>query len=270
MSWRVLAALTLLAMPSHALAGAPISKTEVRALPPAEATRRVAAQLADILILRSPTPTGRPPTRPLRDLDFTTVPRATWVQGVCARDAVVVTFEPVDSPAHGADTLVRASSVAARTTFHLLAPPKAEEAYFDAAPPAAATRACADLASSSDALFFNAPTAEVALSGAWWLTQLAKQSAAPSPDFALTCDLHGQADRTCAAIARDLSIADITAVDPCPEMRQDGQALTCWTISTWRAEGPYEVRLLVASAPDDKLIQVRIEAQAYTSDARVD
>ena len=266
----ILMALALLAAPATALAGAPISKTQVRALPPAEATKRVTDQLSDILVLRQAAPTGRTPTRPLRDLDFTTVPRATWAPGVCARDAVIVTFEPVDSPAHGPDTLVRASSVSARTTYHLLGPPKSGDAYYDAVPPAEARKACAELAGAGDALFFNAPTAEVALSGAWWLTQLARQASAPAPDFTLNCTFLVGAARTCVALASDLSVADIASVEPCPEDRQDGHPLACWAITVWLAEGPYDLRVLVTPGRDSKLARVQINEQVHTADVGVD
>ncbi len=271
-----LAALWALAAPATASAQAPtLSKTQVRALPPAEATARVMDQLGDILILAQPPRSGRTPVRPLRDLDFATVPRATYIPGVCARDQVIVTFEPAgDTVATGApsgpDTPVRASSLSARTTYRLLAPPPREYDYYQAGPPPAARQACGQLARPGAAeTFFLAPTAEAALSGAWWLTQLARQAAAPRPGFALDCK-PGAGPAKCSAIARNLTLDQLSSVDPCAEDRQGPAPLACWEIETWTAEGPYELRVFVTRGADAKLARVEMNPEVYTGDEWVD
>jgi hypothetical protein len=267
-----LVALSALAAPATASAQAPtLSKTQVRALPPAEATARVMDQLGDILILAQPPRTGRQPVRPLRDLDFATVPRATYIPGVCARDQVIVTFEPADGAApDGPDTPVRASSLSARTAYRLLAPPPREYDYYQAGPPPAAREACGQLGRpGATETFFLAPTAEAALSGAWWLTQLARQAAAPRPGFTLNCK-PGAGPANCGAIARSLTLDQLSSVDPCAEDRQGSTPLACWEIEAWSAEGPYELRVFVTRGADAKLARVEMNPEAYNGDEWVD
>ena len=271
-----LVALSALAAPATASAQAPtLSKTQVRALPPAEATARVMDQLGDILILTQPPRSGRKPTRPLRDLDFATAPRATYIPGVCARDQVIVTFEPAGAEAmaaaaSGPDTPVRANSLSARTAYRLLAPPPREYDYYEAGPPPAAREACGKLARpGATEAFFLAPTAETALSGAWWLTQLARQAAAPEPGFALDCK-PGSGPANCATIARSLTLDQLSSVDPCAEDRQGPAPLTCWEIETWTAEGPYELRVFVTQGDGAKLARVEMNPEVYTADERID
>ena len=272
----VLGALLALAAPAMASAQAPtLSKTQVRALPPAEATARVMDQLGDILIPARPPRSGRKPVRPLRDLDFVTVPRATYIPGVCARDQVIVTFEPAGADAKGAaasgpDTPVRASSLAARTAYRLLASPLREYDYYETGPPPAAREACGQLGRpGATDTFFLAPTAEAALSGAWWLTQLAREAATREPGFALDCK-PGSGSANCATIARSLTLDQLNSVDPCAEDRQGPARLACWEIETWTAEGPYELRVFVTRGEGAKLARVEMTPEVYTADERVD
>lgn len=267
-----LVALWVIAATATASAQAPtLSKTQVRALPPAEATARVMDQLGDILILAQPPRSGRTPVRPLRDLDFATVPRATYIPGVCARDQVIVTFEPAgDTTTSGPDTPVRASSLSARTAYRLLAPPQRVYDYYQAGPPPVARAACGELARPGvTETFFLAPTAEAALSGAWWLTQLARQAAAPRPGFVLDCK-PGAGPANCGTIARNLTLDQLSSVDPCAEDRQGPAPLACWEIEVWTAEGPYELRVFVTRGEGAKLARVEMNPEAYTADQRVD
>jgi hypothetical protein len=264
-------ALVALLAPAMAAAQAPtLSKTQVRALTPAEATARVMDQLGDILILAQPPRSGRKPTRPLRDLDFVTVPRATYIPGVCARDQVIVTFEPTGADAAGPDTPVRASSLSARTAYRLLAPPPRDDDYYDNGPPPAAREACGRLGRpGATESFFLAPTAEAALSGAWWLTQLARQAATPEPGFTLDCK-PGSGPTNCTTIAQSLTLDQLSSVDPCAEDWQGPAPLACWEIETWTDEGPYELRVFVTRGEGAQLARVEMTQEVYTAEQRID
>ena len=268
-----MAMLTVLAFAGGALAGGepaaagapPISKTQVRALTPAETTARVMDQLGDILILApKPPPSGHKPVRPLRDLDFATAPRATYIPGVCARDDVIVTFEPVGDVAQGPDTPVRASSLSARTRYRLLGPP-AREADNYGAPPASAHQACGRLAQDAVA-FFNAPTAEVALSGAWWLTQLAK---APNKT-AIDCKPAEATPLACATVLRGLTLDDLKSVEPCSDDHRGGEPLNCWALSVWPENGLYDLRIFTTRGQGAAIARVEMVEQVYTADATAD
>lgn len=261
-----LAAMAMLAGGSSALAGAPpISKTQVRALPPAEATARVMDQLGDLLILAPQTPpSGRKPVRPLRDLDFTTVPRATYVAGVCARDDVIVTFEPIGD-AKGPDTPVRASSVSARTRYRLLGPPTKAVDFYGAPPPASAHRDCGRLVSDT-AAFFNASTAEVALSGAWWLTRLV---AAPD-QAAIDCKLAGDAAPACQTVLRGVTLDDLKSVEPCPDDHRGAGPQNCWALAVWPQSGLYNLRIFVTQDRSPAIARVEMVEPIYTSSVLID
>ena len=259
-------ALAALLAPTMASAQAPtLSKTQVHALTPAETTARVMDQLGDILILAQPPRSGRKPTRPLRDLDFTTLPRATYIPGVCARDDVIVTFEPVDGEAKGPDTPVRASSLSAHTRYRLLGPPAKETDNYGAPPPASAHRDCGRLAQDPVA-FFNAPTAEVALSGAWWLTRLAS-----APDTApVDCKPAGAAPLACAAILRRLTLDDLKSVEPCADDHRGAAPLNCWALSVWPENGPYALRIFTTRGQGPVIARVEMAEEIYTADERID
>ena len=271
MAWRGLAVLALaLAAPVTASAQAPtLSKTQARALPPEELTRRVMEQVADLLTPSDPPPTsGRAPTKPLRDLAFQSTPRATWAPGVCARDGMFVTFEPADTEPgaeRGADTPMRAASVRATTRYRLVAPPASEDDYYDGPPPAAAHEACAQLA-ADDVSFFSAPTAEAALSGAWWLTRAAEGAVTPDPPFEIDCRVATATPESCPAILRRLTVADIRSVWPCPDDRRGSETLRCWTIKVWPADKTYELKVFASRGPGAAIARIEVDEQVLTGE----
>ncbi len=260
-------ALLVLTAPAVGWAQTPaLSKTEARALPPADLARRVMDQVADLLIpAPPPPPSGRKPTRPLRDLDFATAPRATYVPGVCARDEVIVTFEPVGDPARGPDTPVRASSLSAHSRYRLLEPPARETDNFGAPPPASAQKACDRLA-QDPAPFFAAPTAEVALSGAWWLTRLA---AAPN-QAPIDCKPAGVQPLACADILHDLTLDDLKSVEPCFDDHRGPAPLNCWALSVWPQSGLYVLRIFTTRGAAAEISRVEMVEEVYTADAAAD
>lgn len=261
-----LTALLVLATPVAASAQTPtLSKTQARALPPAELTHRVMDQVADLLTPSDPRPTsGRTPVRPLRDLAFQSAPRATWAPGVCARDGVVVTFEPAEAE-RGADTAMRAASLKASTRYRLVAPPAREDDYYDGPPPPDAQAACARLA-DQDASFFSAPTAEAALSGAWWLTRAAEGAAVSDPAFQIDCRVATATPESCPAILRRLTVADIRSVWPCPDERRAAQTLRCWTLKVWPADKTYELRVFASRGPGAAIARIEVDEQVLTGE----
>jgi hypothetical protein len=279
MAWRGLAVLALaLAAPVMASAQAPtLSKTQARALPPDELTKRVMEQVADLLTPSDPPPTsGRTPTKPLRDLAFQSTPRATWAPGVCARDGMFVSFEPAETgpgaepeAERGADTPMRASSVRATTRYRLLAPPASEDDYYDGPPPAAAHEACAQLA-PDDVSFFSAPTAEAALSGAWWLTRAAEGAATATPDFAIDCGVTTTTPESCPAILRRLTVSDLRSAWPCTDDRQTAQTLRCWSLKVWPADKIYELRVFAGRGPGAAIARIEVKEQVLTGDTLAD
>jgi hypothetical protein len=272
--WAILALLALAAPTSGWARQAPtLSKTQARALPPADLAHRVMDQVADLLIPADPRPTpGRTPTKPLRDLAFQSVPRATWAPGVCARDGVVVTFEPAPGgeggPEQGADTPMRAASLKASTRYHLVAPPAREDDYYDGPPPAAAQDACGRLA-GQDATFFSAPTAEAALSGAWWLTQAAEGAASPEPGFEIDCRVATTPD-SCPAILRRLTVADLGSVWPCSDDHSTTQTLRCWTLKVWPGDKTYDLRVFARPGPDAAIARIEVDERVLTGDSLTD
>lgn len=268
----VLMALSALAAPAAAQTQAPgetLSKTQARALPPTELTHRVMDLVADRLVPADPPPTpGRIPTKPLRDLAFQSTPRATWAPGVCARDGVVVTFEPADGgqgPDQGADTPMRAASIKASSRYHLEAPPEREDDYYDGPPPPDAQEACARLA-DQDVTFFSAPTAEAALSGAWWLARAAEGAAGPDAAYDIDCRVTTATPESCPAILRRLSLADLRSVWPCSDDHRDGRTLRCWTLKVWPADKIYELRVFAGRGPDAAIARIEVDEQVLTGD----
>jgi len=245
--------------------GETLSKTQARAMPPAELTHRVMDQVADLLTPSDPRPTsGRMPTRPLRDLAFQAAPRATWAPGVCARDGMVVTFEAA-GPDQGADTAVRAASLKASTRYHLAAPPAREDDYYDGPPPTAAQEACRRL-DGQDAAFFSAPTAEAALSGAWWLARAAEGAAGPDPAYEIDCRVATATPESCPAILRRLTVADIRSVWPCPDDRRGVETLRCWTMKVWPADKTYELRVFAGRGPNAAIARIEVDEQVLTGE----
>lgn len=268
-------ALLALATPVAASAQAPtISKTEARALPPVELTHRVMDLVADLLVPSDPRPTpGRTPTKPLRDLAFQSTPRATWAPGVCARDGVVVTFEPAresqGGPDQGADTPMRAASLKASTRYHLVSPPAREDDYYDGPPPADAQEACARLA-DQDATFFSAPTAEAALSGAWWLARATEGATGPDPAFDIDCGVASATPESCPAILRRLTLDDLRSAWPCTDERQADQTLRCWSLRVAPADRTYGLRVFAARGPGAAIARIEVDEQVLTGETLAD
>jgi hypothetical protein len=271
-----LAALLALATPAVAAAQSDtLSKTQARALPPAELTHRVMDLVADLLTPSDPRPSpGRTPTKPLRDLAFQAAPRATWAPGVCARDGVVVTFEPAQKSEgeaeRGADTAMRAASLKASTRYHLVAPPAREDDYYDGPPPPEAQAACDRLAGQEEVSFFSAPTAEAALSGAWWLTRAAESAVAPDPPFEIDCRVATATPESCPAILRRLTVADIRSVWPCPDDRRGSETLRCWTIKVWPADKTYELKVFASRGPGAAIARIEVDEQVLTGETLAD
>jgi hypothetical protein len=273
MARRDMIALAFVALAVPALASAQaqtLSKTQARALPPAELTHRVMEQVADLLSPSDPRPTsGRTPTKPLRDLAFQAAPRATWAPGVCARDAMVVTFEPAQGgqgeAERGADTAMRAASLKASTRYHLVAPPAREDDYYDGPPPPEAKEACARL-TDGEVSFFSAPTAEVALSGAWWLSRAAEGAAASDPAFEIDCRVATATAESCPAILRRLTVSDIRSVWPCPDDRRGADTLRCWTLKVWPVDKTYELRVFASRGPGAAIARIEVDEQVLTGE----
>lgn len=264
-------ALLALAAPVAASAQAPtLSKTQARALPPDELTHKVMDLVADLLVPADPRPTpGRTPTKPLRDLAFQSIPRATWAPGVCARDGVVVTFEPAresqGGPDQGADTPMRAASLKASTRYHLVSPPAREDDYYDGPPPAEAQEACGRL-TDQDAIFFSAPTAEAALSGAWWLARAAEGAAGPNPAFDIDCGVATATPESCPAILRRLTLDDLRSAWPCTEDRRADETLRCWSLRVAPADKTYGLRVFARRGPGAGIARIEVDEQVLTGE----
>ena len=188
----------------------PISKTEARALPTETLKRRVLAQVADMLV-EGPRPSnGRKPRRPLDDLWFRTRPIATYIEGVCRSDTVVVEFQSDWSEGrHGdADTPVRASGLSATPTFLVAA--EHEKIRCDRLDP-------------SDPRFLSAGNAEDARDGAKLLRIIAAGAAEAKPPFSFKCG--GVAD--CKAVLTSLKLTDFSSIENCASEEERDLLKSC-------------------------------------------
>lgn len=72
-----------------------LSKVAVRAMPPEELTQRLFGELSQMMMLVPENSQSVRPTRPLTNLLFVTVPRASGEPGICVTEEVRVDFEPI-------------------------------------------------------------------------------------------------------------------------------------------------------------------------------
>jgi hypothetical protein len=225
---RVLAAIAIagLIAPGVAQAGPkPVTKLELRRLPPRIATRRVSDQLADLLIEASrPGRAARPPTRPLQDVWYRTRPRSTNTAGLCATDEVIVRFEPVTSRARGAATPVMASSVEAKTLYRFISPPSAATVLAEVKDWAGQQARCGAV-EPWRTRFFAARDEEAATEAVWRLRAVilaAGQPGASEPP----CEYHplkGHGD--CLSVLTGMTTDRLSDVDSCPS--EKGR---CWSL----------------------------------------
>jgi len=183
---------------AKAAPSAPISKTEARALPTEALKRRVLAQVADLLVEGPRPTTGRKPRRPLTDLWFSTKPVATYVDGVCRSDTVVIEFES-DLPRSrdgDADTPVRASGLSVTPNFYVAGDGE---------------KVRCDRLDSSDPRFLRAANPQRARDGANLLRIVATGAAEAKPPFSSRCG--GGAD--CTAVLTSLKLADFSDIEDC-------------------------------------------------------
>lgn len=188
----------------------PISKTEARALPTEALKRRVLAQVADMLV-EAPRPTAnRKPRRPLNDLWFSTKPVATYVDGVCRSDTVIVEFQTGLSEGRSgdADTPVRASGLSATPNFYVAA--DGEKVRCDRLDP-------------SDPRFLSAADAQDARDGATLLRIVAAGAAEAKPPFSSRCGGGGD----CTAVLTSLKLADFSSIEDCTRDEERDALKSC-------------------------------------------
>src|SRR5262245_27820910 len=170
---------------------APITKTELRALRPAEATDLVLDQLSNTLLFQSPpTHPARPPQRPLHDAFFYTRPRSTNYPGRCTSDQLIVYFAPVNRTDLGAATPVRAVGVETTALFYFLSPPATIDPRTAGQVPEPQEALCAALDPRRDD-FFSADDEERAWQAATLLLLAQQRARDASSGFELVCRSRG-------------------------------------------------------------------------------
>ena len=242
---------------SPVIAADTITKIESRSLPPRVVTQRVFSQLAAKMRFE-PYPSGRPkPKLPLSDMQFWTVPRATYVSGLCESNLITVYFEPV-GPKKGADTKVAAAGLEASSSFHFLAePPASQEDVSDAAW-ARTNKACARL---NPEKFFHAKDAYSALAGAIALQKVIQAAQRDMP--ALLCVFGSEPAEACRQRVAKLSLANMSDVWPC---QGADSAKSCQTV--WVNTG-LSLTIHTVNGGDD-LAQVELGELVTTGDERLD
>lgn len=203
-----------------------ISKNQSRELPEAAARDRIVRQFAEILIS---TPAGTPgvtPVRPLEDIWFWTIPRATQTPGVCQSDRVIFTFTPTLSGDGDADTPTRVSGISAEPRYHLLDPTStAPPAYLTEQGVAELNHKCADLDPESTD-FVAAADASLASSGSRLFAQMKAEAAANANILKLEC-FREELRAGDIAVFHALTFADVMSIDRCdPDRGVTGSACT--------------------------------------------
>lgn len=206
-----------------------ITKAEARSLPEPVVTRRVMAQLADLL---TGPPGGRrdPPVNPLTDMTFLARPRATAVHGLCQIDLLTVTFRlPASGPAD-ADTPVSAEGFQSSSHFHFMTPPTAN--YFEMRDDEVVRddAACQET-DLYDSDYFLAEDANIATNGFLVTRRVMDAVSAGIPAFSLTCDLFPtEAGQNCANVLRQIAANPLAEVARCEVTRTELPGAHCFRV----------------------------------------
>lgn len=189
----------------------PITKLQVRALPPEAATDLMLDRLSDVLLFEHPQNHPlRPPQTMLQDAIFYTRPRPSYYPGLCRSDQLIILFEPVRHRDRGPETPVRAVGVEATQLFHFLTPPTTPSMDSLDEVTDAQEAACAQLNPRDDD-FFSAETEELAQSAAVLLL-LIRQHLNDSPAaFEVVCHTRGECQTTLA----QMEVARLWSVHRC-------------------------------------------------------
>lgn len=255
-----------LAAPATTWARAPtISKTEARKLSRAQTKGIVLQQLGEVLVetLR-PSSRGVRPVRPLSRLSFWTLPRPTYVVGLCAADRVEVGFRIV-GPARGADTSVRADSIRAETHYRFAVQPTSETPGREVTPGRDPSR-CGRLDPEHQD-FFSAPNAQMATNAIWRLRAAVAAAATDKVDFRLECHTIQRADpATCRGELAAVGAIKDGSVEPCEADRDLGLGAGCWDV--WLANN--SIRIQSAAGDSAPAARVTLRELVVVADAIVD
>lgn len=193
----------------------PITKMELRQLPPGAVTQRVLDQLSNILHLEQYPATGEKPRLPLSDLWFWTTAHATNLPDLCATDEVTIYFRPANATLDGADTKTVAESISANAHYHLLRNPVTPRP--SALDEVARSHANADCASldPSKIKTFTALDENDAVESVWLVTQAIRLSRDPKMVKLIDCKRFPETKDGCASVVQKASIEHIDSIDRC-------------------------------------------------------
>lgn len=189
----------------------PITKLQLRALPPEAATDLVLDRLSDALLFEHPQNNPpRPPQTTLQDAFFYTRPRPAYYPGLCRTDQLIVLFEPVGHRDAGPATPVRAVGVEATQLFRFLSAPTTPSMESLEEVTDAQEAACAQLNPRDDD-FFRADTEELAQSAAVLLLLIHEHLNDSPPAFEVVCHLRGE----CQTAMGRMDVTRLWSVDRC-------------------------------------------------------
>ncbi len=242
----------------------PITKLDARQWSADVLKRRVLGQLQDVLIPIPYPSRHRPPTRPLTDLWFWTVPQSTGVRGLCSSSEVTVYFRPDPGSPQTASAPTHATDLTATRRFRMIAPPRsAQPDYVDRTELNDADEACAVLDPHKDR-FFGAPDQTTASSALWFVDRL--QKGAETKGLQIDCQASlagGPVD--CPKLLAGLTPSDIFEVDTCQVPEGTPSATTCEDINI-----DFNFTLHVYANAGGEPFKVKVEDLIFIADERAD
>jgi hypothetical protein len=205
-----------------------MSKNESRSLPQSVATDRALNQLADILIAMPAGESGVRPKRPLEDLWYWTIPRATNSPGICQTDRVILMFEHAMAPDADADTPARVNGISAEPRFHVL--PNADRAnrdWLSEAQQADLDKRC-KLLRPNDIDLVSASDDGLVLRGIRVFDAMQSHLQLPHPRLILECHPN---DSTCREEFDALTFVDVHSIESC-EVNRTYENAGCMRFTT--------------------------------------
>lgn len=243
-----------------------LSKLESRELPASTVTRRVADQLADVLIPLERRPPGRP-KRPLESLWYSTRPRPTEFRGLCQADTVIFRFDPVDDASRPGDVPARVVGIESTTGYQLIRPVAEvmdamngdEDVSFVNHPDRAT---CARLVVGKTT-FTQADGAYQYLE-AMALLAKARETLAAGGDLPLVCLDEPRTPGSCRRELETFKPEDVARVGTCQNVPADLKGHACLRLDAWA------VVVQIYRKPDRQVARVEVQTQIIIADYLID
>ena len=194
-------------------------------------------------------------------MQFWTIPRATYVPGLCESNEVTVFFDPAPGRQNGARTQVKASGVHVRNLFHFLSEPASPvKASADDAARLKTNKVCSKLKPEN---FFAANDDNTVVFGTAAFQSVVRE-AHGAASLSFSCKYGEEAAEECRRDVEKLKFESVTDIRPCVDVSTDHECTNIWL------SDPARSLIIRSSGGGEKITSVEFFELVTVGDPRLD